>query len=482
MLEALFVSDTPYYITRWIFQRALGGIYFIGFLIALNQGRGLIGENGILPAKDLLPQIGFWEAPSLFHLHISDRFMMTAAALGLALSAAAIAGLTDAFSNWVSALCWFTLWALYMSFVNIGSVFYGFGWESLLLETGFLAIFFGASSSPPSLLVIWLLRWLLFRLMFGAGLIKLRGDECWRDLTCLIYHYETQPLPGPLSWYFHNAPVWLHKAGVVFNHFVELIVPFGFFAPGRIRTAAGLLTVIFQSTLIASGNLSWLNCITIVIAVACFDDHFWRALIPGTDRLPFLITEPAIAAMPVYIYWGLGFLIVTLSIRPAWNLISETQLMNASFEPFHLVNTYGAFGSITKQRFEVILEGTRDKVISPATEWREYHFKGKPGDVGRMPPQFTPYHYKLDWQMWFAAMSSYRYHPWIVPLIERMLRNQPEVMSLFAVNPFEGEPPARIRARLYLYKFAPASSNDWWTRTLQGEYLPPISLSDFKRD
>src|SRR3989449_480615 len=244
--------------TRFWFQRALAGIYLMAFLIAANQFIPLLGEHGLLPVRLYLPLTSFAQAPSLFWWDPSDRFVTTAIWCGVGLSVLALTGLSERWNSLFSASVWLLSWVLYLSLVNVGQVFYGFGWEMILLETGFLAIFLGAAQPPR--LVFWMLLWELFRIMFGAGMIKMRGDPCWRDLTCLYYHYETQPLPNPLSWYFHHFPPWWHRACVLFTHFAELIVPWFLFAPWRrVRAVAGLLTVYFQFTLILSGNLSWLN-------------------------------------------------------------------------------------------------------------------------------------------------------------------------------------------------------------------------------
>lgn len=476
MTGPFFMANTTYWITRFLFQRSLALVYLVAFLIVLNQFRPLCGDHGILPARLFLKRATFWEAPSIFWLKANDTVFQWGAIAGVTLSTLALCGITDAFGTWLSALTWLALWILYSSFVNIGQTFYSFGWEIMLGEVGFLAIFMGSMRSEPSAIPIWLLRWVLFRLMFGAGLIKIRGDECWRDLTCMAYHYETQPLPGPLSWYFHHFPMWLHKLEVLFTLFVELIVPFGYFGPRLLRHATGALTIAFQLTLIASGNLSWLNCITIVVAIACFDDSAFTWLAP---LLPAAIAGPtaAVAGMPPFVVYALMALVVILSIQPTMNLLSSGQIMNTSFDPFHLVNTYGAFGSITRVRYEVILQGTLDSVVTPSTEWREYEFKAKPGDPSRRPPQVTPYHYKIDWQMWFAAMSPYYQHPWILNFIAKLLQNDPETLSLIRVNPFSEHPPTFIRAELYEYHFTD-SGEAWWTRRRVEPYLPPLSLKD----
>ncbi len=472
------VQASQYWLTRFCFQRALGFVYFIAFLIVINQFHPLLGERGLLPARFFIKRVEFWQTPSLFWFDCSDRFLSVIAWGGLFLSLLALTGLSDAFGIWVSAAVWFLLWLFYLSFVNIGQTFYGFGWETLLLETGFLAIFFGSSNTTPPAVIILLLRWVLFRIIFGAGLIKLRGDECWRNLTCMYYHYETQPLPNPLSWYFHHLPPLFHKAEVLFTHFVEIIVPWGLFVPvPLVAASAGVLIVAFQALLILSGNLSWLNYITLVLCIPCFNDRILSRFIPIKPPVTIPISEPQQGVLIL-----LTAFVLLLSIRPATNLFSRRQIMNTSFEPLHLVNTYGAFGSITRERMEIIVEGTDDPVVTSATQWREYEFKGKPGNVNRRPCVVSPYHWKLDWQMWFAAMSDYLYHPWILNLAAKLLEGDKGVLGLLAGNPFPNGPPKYIKAELYHYRFTNfeerKKTGNWWVRTYVRQYLPPLSLQN----
>jgi hypothetical protein len=467
-----------YWRTRWLLQRTLAGIYLVAFLVAVNQFGPLLGSHGLTPVPFYLQHVGFWNTPSLFFLYYSDGFAATFAWLGVVCSLLAIIGLSERFGTPVSMVVWGVMWLLYLSFVNVGQTWYAFGWETLLLECGFLAIFLGARHVTPPIVVIWLFRWVLFRLMFGAGLIKLRGDPCWRDLTCLVYHYQSQPMPNPLSWYFNTLPVGVDKVGVLFNHMVELVAPLGYLVPWRqVRYAAGAATILLQGMLIVSGNFSWLNWLTIVIAISCFDDRALSRVLPvraGT-------IEPLGRAHQVTVT-ALAVLVGALSISPVLNLLSTGQLMNASFEPLHLVNTYGAFGSISRRRFEVVLEGTSDSVITPATQWKEYELKAKPGDLARRPPLVAPYHLRLDWLMWFAALSRDYADPWMLPLMARLLQNDKPTLGLMGTNPFPDRPPVFIRARLYEYRFTTADerrqTGDWWSRTLADEYLPPLSLRE----
>lgn len=487
--------------------RLMGVIYGIGFLIVLEQGPALFGSQGLLPAQDFLKKVeaatqggvsGFWHSPTVFWpdlLGASDTVLMLGGWVGLILSLILVSG----FGN---SILLFALWALYLSFVNIGQIFYGFGWEMLLLESGFLAIFlvpvmslrpFQEGGRPPEP-VIWMFRWILFRLMFGAGLIKVRGDACWLDLTCMQYHYETQPLPNPLSFYFHGLPSWLNQIGVLFTHFVELVVPWGLFGPRKLRHLAGCLIIMFQLMLILSGNLSWLNYITIAVAFSCFDDRFWMHRISsvsssfGTrleawyDRSHFSRGRLRDFAGARRIQVGLlGAFIFSLSLKPTLNLLSSAQLMNASFDSFHLVNTYGAFGRVTRKRMEVILQATQDPVIGPLTRWKDYEFKCKPGDPKRLPCLLSPYHYKIDWDIWFAAMESYQEHPWLVQLVGKLLKADAAALDLLASAPFGNFPPTFIRGELFEYRFAPQNSGAIWERIDRGLYLPPLSMEAQKR-
>ncbi|OKJ94553.1 hypothetical protein AMK26_32540 [Streptomyces sp. CB03234] len=470
-MEWFWFASSDYWLSRLVFQRALAGVYLVAFLCAALQFRALIGERGMLPVPAYLRRVPPRVAPSVFHLHYSDRFFALCAWAGAALSLALIAGAGDAVPLAVCMLMWAVLWALYLSIVNVGQTWYGFGWESLLLETGFLAVFLGNEDTAPPILILFLLRWLLFRVEFGAGLIKLRGDACWRDLTCLYYHHETQPMPGPLSWFFHHLPKPLHRVEVAANHVTQLVVPVLLFTPQPVASAAAGLVVLTQLWLVLSGNFSWLNWITIVLALSAVDGSL-------------VVDAPALPHPPLWygiLVLAVTALIVVLSRRPARNLLSRHQAMNRSFDPLHLVNTYGAFGTVGRVRHEIVIEGTDEPTVHPGTVWREYEFKGKPGDVRRLPRQYAPYHLRLDWMMWFAALSPAYAHSWFAPFVERLLEGDRDTLRLLRHNPFPDAPPVRIRARLYRYRFTTwrelRETGAWWHRTYVREFLPPTRLS-----
>lgn len=471
-----WLQAPDYELARLVLQRGLGVTYLVAFLVAVNQFRPLLGERGLLPVPRLLALTRFWQTPSVFHLHYSDRFAAVLAWAGVALSGAVVVGLPETGPPAVSLLAWLCLWAMYLSFVNVGQTFYGFGWETLLCEAGFLAAFLGPADTAPPTIVLVAFRWLLFRLEFGAGLIKLRGDRCWRDLTCLHYHHETQPLPGPLSWYFHHLPGSLHKLEVLGNHAAQLVAPVLLFAPQPVAGVAAAFIVVTQVWLVLSGNFSWLNLVPIVVAGACFDDRFLDGVLPGGGEA--LATPPGWHQVLVV---ALGVAVAVLSWQPVRNLASRRQRMNSSFNSLRLVNTYGAFGSVTKVRREVVLEGTDDPRAGPGATWKEYEFKGKPGDPKRRPPQVAPYHLRLDWLMWFVALRGSFDDRWLVALMQKLLEGDRPTLALLRANPFADAPPRAVRATLYRYRFTTRrerrETGAWWVRTRVGEYLPPLQLA-----
>jgi hypothetical protein len=471
------------WIVRLLLQRGTAAIYLVAFLTVVSQFKPLLGERGLLPVPEYLEQLSWWNAPSIFHWRYSDRLLDVVGWTGVAVSVLALLGLTERGPVWVSIAAWLLLYVLYLSIVNVGQKFFGFGWESMLLEAGFFTAFLGATRMQPTIIPILILRWMLFRTEMGAGLIKLRHDRCWRDLTCLYYHYETQPLPNPLSWYFHWLPKPMHRFSALASHFVQVIVPFALFAPQPLASIAGALIIFHQLVLIVSGNYSWLNWLTVVLGLSAFDDR----TISFVLRLhaPLLIARPLTFDVVLYV---LAAGMILLSLQPAMNLISPSQAMNLSYNPFHLVGAYGAFGNVGKERFEIVIEGTMDQVVTPATQWLEYEFKGKPGDPKRMPPQVAPYHLRLDWLIWFLPFSVMvtgsgirvpGYSRWFLRFVQRLLVADRETLRLMRRSPFGSEPPGFVRATFYQYRYSTAKERKetkaWWVRKLLGQYLPPTS-------
>ncbi|XP_047466015.1 lipase maturation factor 1 [Mugil cephalus] len=505
-----------YWLTRVVLLRAVAFIYFVAFSVAYNQNKQLIGERGLMPCKNYLNSVKRYVGgkiglaalaytPSvLWFLDWSD---MDANLDGVALAGMALSGFVLV-TGMANMLIMVSLWVLYHSLVSVGQLWYSFGWESQLLETGFLAIFLCPvwtlsqvpRRCPPSLITIWAFRWLIVRIMLGAGLIKIRGDKCWRDLTCMDYHYETQPVPNPMSYYMHRSPWWFHRFETLSNHFIELIVPLFTFLGRRMCMVNGALQILFQVVLIVSGNLSFLNWLTIVPSLACFDDvslGFWFRSGAGAKKAVLEIQNEDAAGRTLkptkgmfvrrVVNISLGILIGYLSVPVVLNLLSSRQVMNTSFDPLRIVNTYGAFGSITKERTEVIFQGTLSPdPKDPAAVWEEYQFLCKPGDVSRRPCLISPYHYRLDWLMWFAAFQTYEQSEWVIHIAGRLLSNDSTVLSLMDHNPFQGrDPPRWVRGEHFIYKFTqPGSSSaaqgKWWVRKRIGAYFPPVDLEGLR--
>jgi hypothetical protein len=488
---ALERKAPTYWLTRFVILRLLGFVYAIAFLVAINQILPLIGSDGLTPLSLYLTRVsgalgsseaGFMRLPSIFWLWRSDTALILFAWIGFILSLVVMAGFANAPSLTV-------LWLVYMSFVHVGQEWYGYGWEIQLTETGFLAIFLCPlvdmrpfPRRPPPLLIIILFRWLIFRVMLGAGLIKLRGDEMWRHGTALYYHFETQPIPGPLSRWFHFLPRVMLKIGVWFNWLAELIAPFFIFWPRLGRHIAGVIIILLQVVLILSGNLSFLNWLTIIPALACFDDRFWSRLLPR--RLIRIAEDAAVRSEPskamTTTAWMVATLIAILSFQPVGNMLSPGQIMNTSFDPLDLVNTYGAFGTVGKERLNLIFEGTTDEDSTDKANWKPYIYKGQAVLLEKRPPQIAPYQLRLDWQVWFAAMSSSEEYPWTFNLAWKLLHNDPLALSLFASNPFPGKPPRYVRAVLYRYSFVRPGDPQhlWWRRERIGIWMLPLSVND----
>lgn len=466
-----------YEIARQVLQRGVAACYLIAFVSAVNQFPVLLGDHGLLPAARFVAHVRFRESPSVFHWHYSDRMLRVLAWSGTAVAATLVAGLPQLGPPWLPMLAFLLLFAGYLSIVNVGQTFYSFGWESLLLEAGFVVAFLGSDQVAPPIFVILFCRWLLFRLEFGAGLIKIRGGREWRDLTALYYHHETQPMPNPLSWFAHHLPPWFHRSEVIGNHFAQLVVPFFLFAPQPVASVAALIVMLSQFWLVLTGNFAWLNWVTIVLAFSAVDDVTLRTLLPW---LPAEETAPDAPLWFVIVVSLATVLLVVLSYWPLRNLFARRQLMNASFNRYHLVNAYGAFGTVTRQRREVVVEGSDAADPADETGWRAYEFRGKPGDPEHRPRQFAPYHLRLDWLMWFLALGA-RDTRWFELFLARLLEGDRPTLRMLRVNPFPQAPPRYVRARVYRYRFStPAErreNGEWWVRSEVGLLVAPITLA-----
>jgi uncharacterized membrane protein YhdT len=477
------LTAPDYTIARIVIERGLALIYLVAFVVAARQFPALSGERGLQPARRLLARVRPRDAPSLFHWGYSDRRLAAVAWGGALVAGLLVLGLPQLAPLPVTMLAWLAVWGLYQSIVNVGGTFYGFGWESLLLEAGFLAVFLGNAEIAPPWLVLLAFRWLAFRVEFGAGLIKLRGDQCWRDLTCMDFHHETQPMPNPLSWFFHHLPRPLHRVEVLGNFVAQLVLPWALFLPQPIASVAAALMIATQLYLVVSGNYAWLNWVTIVAAISGISDEAFRTVLPflaAADGAGFAATPEwfTIAVL------GLSLLVLGLSWFPVRNMASPAQAMNASFNALHLVNTYGAFGTVGRERYELVIEGSAaERPAEP--DWREYRFKGKPDEPRRLPPQVAPYHHRLDWMLWFIPLSPAYGGAWFMRFLARLLEADRPTLALLRGDPFPDGRPIWIRARFFHYRFSTwrelRATGAWWVRTPVEDYVPPIRLDDLAR-
>ena len=451
---------------RWFF-RSLGLIYLIAFLSLAVQITGLIGVRGILPAERFLAAVrenyggsAWLRVPSLFLFGASDTTLRIACIAGAVVSIVIIMGFARR-----AALV--TAVVLYLSLVHAGQTFLSFQWDFLLLESGFLAVFL-----RPAFVRVWLFRWLLFRLMLLSGAAKLLShDPNWRNLTALRYHYESQPLPTVFAWYFHQFPLGIQKFSCGFMFFAEVVVPFLFFAPRRVRFFAAAMTITLQALIFITGNYTFFNLLTVALCLLLFDDAAFHHA-PARRIWPPATQRAVSVALSGFILLTSGFELLGTFFgtmpAPAATVLS-------AIAPFGVVNTYGLFAVMTTSRPEIVVEGSND-----GQTWREYGFRYKPGDLKRAPVWVQPYQPRLDWQMWFAALDNYRAEPWFVNLAVRLLQGSPEVLALLGRNPFPSSPPRYIRARLYDYQLTTAgerrATGDWWKREIKGEYLPAVSL------
>lgn len=478
-----------YFFTRWLFLRALGIIYLIAFVSLGIQVLGLVGENGITPAQSFLKAVAerfgperFWLLPTLCWLNAGDFFLQFLCGGGALLSIGLIIGFAE-----VPLLI--LLWMFYLSLATVCGEFLSFQWDILLLETGFLSIFFASLGvgpksfriSPPSHWTLWLLRWLLFRLTFMSGAVKLTsGDPAWRSLTAMTYHYETQPLPTWIGWYAHQWPVWFQKISTVGMFVIELAVPFLIFAPRRLRMLGGAAMIGLQILILLTGNYCFFNLLTIALCLLLYDDSFWPKWLRHWSEPD--LSRP-LRRWPKWLLAPLAVLILIVSTMQLlgmsrWRIDWPRPLfaLHRWVEPFHIVSGYGLFAVMTTSRSEIVVEGSKD-----AENWQEYEFKYKPGGLAVRPGFVQPHQPRLDWQMWFAALGSYHENPWFISFCIRLLQGSPEVLGLIKKNPFPDRPPRFVRALVYDYHFTDAAARrekgTWWRRELKGLYCPVISLT-----
>ncbi|MGB5397414.1 MAG: lipase maturation factor family protein [Gammaproteobacteria bacterium] len=465
-----------YTLTSALFLRLLALIYFIAFFSLGLQIRGLVGADGILPYalalqryQDLLGFDAFWIAPSLFWFFHDDFVLVSACVLGCIYAVLL-------FFNRYPRTSLVIMFLLYLSLAHAAQVFLNFQWDTLLLEAGFLAIFL----SSPSKYIVWLYRWLIFRLRFLSGISKIvSGDPTWANLTAVVYYFEVQPLPNWVSWYAHQLPQWVLMIGSALTLFIEIVIPFMMLMPRRYRFFAAWATIGIQLLIMATSNHNWINLLTIALCLFLFDDQAISRVLPA--RLQSWLTGQAMATtgpgrMHVISVALLALVIVPVSILQiveqlgggtAKGIIGQYEKQVAAF---HLVHPYHIFPTMPDTREELVISGSND-----GEHWQEYKFKYKPGDLNQRPPVVIPHQPRLDWMMWFVPL-----HPdfmlWFENFIDALLVNSPEVIALLETSPFPDSPPRMLKVDLYEYHFTDETtrnaSGQWWTRKYLGPFPP----------
>jgi predicted DCC family thiol-disulfide oxidoreductase YuxK len=469
---------TPTFATAaWLFLRALGLVYLIAFATFWWQSAGLIGDTGILPASSFFARVqevlgdgAFWRVPSFLWWDASSMALNVSCAAGIIAAISLILGFAP-------VPCLIFLWANYLSLTVAGQDFYQFQWDNLLLETGFLAIFLAPwqwrtswknRGTPPRLAHL-LLLWLLFRLMVASAVVKLAsGDPSWADGSALDYHYFTQPLPTPLAWFTQQLPSSLQWLSVKAMFFIEVVLPFGLFMPRRLRVFAVAGLAALQVLIALTGNYGFFNLLTLALCLLALDDAVFGKFRPIRDkkhRLPIWVLGPIAAAL-----FLLSLIPFAEAFRPRTIWFQD---LYSYITPFRTINGYGLFAVMTRDRPEIVVQGSMDGLT-----WKTYTFRYKPGDPRRAPPWVAPYMPRLDWQMWFAALGNVDGNPWFVHFLQRLLEASPDVLALLEDDPFDGQRPRFVRAQLDQYTFTTLGekSDAWWKVEPSGAYCPELSL------
>ena len=466
-----------YDLVSFVFLRFMGLIYLSAFVSFGAQALGLIGSHGILPLAELVKLISgragverFFAMPMLFWIDASDLAIRSVCWAGAGFSLLLI-------FNVLPRLSLLALYVLYLSLLYGGQTFMSFQWDTFLLEAGFLGLLLSFAQTPG----LWLLRWLLFRFMFMSGVVKLlSGDPNWWNLSALSYHFFTQPLPTPLAWYAAHFSPSVLKVATAGLFVVELVLPFLIFCPRRLRFCAAFGILLLQSCILLTGNYNWFNLQTMLLCLLLFDDAALQKVLP--QRLVRVLSRrvhlrPTKAVSVTVAAWGLVLVfssLVQMDERIGGSPPTAARALDQLIEPLRMVSSYGLFAVMTTERNEIIIEGSDD-----GTEWREYQFRYKPGDVARRPPWNIPHQPRLDWQMWFAALDDPRRVNWFPRFLEKLLENEPTVTALLEKNPFPDKPPQYLRAQFYDYTYSSGEELGkglWWRRRSLGLYYPVVHL------
>lgn len=469
-------ARNDYVLISAVFLRLLALVYLAAFISTGLQIIGLAGDHGILPVAEVIGQLraergwaAFWSYPTLFWIRADNDALFGVALAGCLFSVAL-------FLNIMPRISLVLLFVLYLSLFHAGQLFMNFQWDYLLLESGFLAIFLSGGSRP----VVWLFRWLLFRVRFMSGVAKLISqDPTWANLTALNYFFEVQPLPHWGGWYAHQLPDWMLRFGTGSALFIEILVPFLMFMPRRIRFAGAWATILMQVLILLTSNHNYANFLVLILCLFLFDDRAVGRVAPEA-LIRWITAEPAAAPAPGRVRGAamsvLAVVIFSISLVQMAEMFSGRRSpapVDAALDalrPLRIVNKYHVFPTMKTERIELVIEGSRDGI-----EWRTYEFRYKPGDVQHRPQVIVPHHPRLDWMMWFVP-SHPVFLPWFERFLERLLENSPAVLGLLESNPFPAEPPRFLRVGVWRYRFATpelrAAGGQWWEREFLGPFYP----------
>jgi lipase maturation factor 1 len=496
---------------RWIFLRALGLIYFSAFYSLLFQIKGLIGPNGILPAADYLQAVNaalhaqsYWTVPTLLWFGASNGALLTLCWLGLLASLLVTLNLWPRASLLICFLC-------YVSFVSVARDFSGYQSDGMLLEAGFIALFFAPAGlrpglgedNPPSRASLFLLQWEWFRIYFESGVAKIgSGDLAWRQFTAMDDYYQNGPLPTWIGWYVQHLPHWFHASATVYTLVTELLIVWMLFLPRRFRIVCFFIVTPFEISIIATANYTFLNYLVLLLGVLLLDDHFlewvlplrFRELIRGKNATATTSAAQLAAHTPhrqssrgewrerftplrrLFAGVCLGLVFYSTTALLLWMFMPALPLPEApvrALEPFRIANSYGLFAVMTHERYEIEFQGTLD-----GKTWIAYPFRYKPQAIDKAPGIYAPYQPRFEWNLWFASLGSWQQSRFVIWTEERLLKNDPDVLALFASNPFPDVPPREVRAIKYQYWFTDMqtkrATENWWRREELGPYAPAL--------
>lgn len=502
ILRWLFGPDFKppgYLAARWLFLRALGLIFFSAFYSLVFQIRGLIGPDGILPAQEYLIQVSrffgasrFWHAPTLFWWSSSDRFLLGVCIVGMAASVLLFLNIAP---RGMLIVCLVT----FLSFIAAARDFASYQSDGMLLEAGFISLFFAppgwwprwGSSDPPSRASRFLLVWLMFRIYFESGIAKiLGGDPEWRHLTAMDEYYQNGPLPSWISWYATQLPHWFHAATAALTLALELALIFAIFLPRRLRIALFFLITAWQAGIILTSNYAFLNYLVLVLGFLLLDDQFLSWMLPRNLRpaatLPAGAPEPSLAEPQAH-GWHYRLRLWVQAFFLSWIFYATSALLLfmlvpgaplpaspiRALEPFRIANDFGLFAVMTRGRYEIEFQGSND-----GQTWTPYPFRYKPQDVHSAPRIYAPYQPRFDWNLWFASLGNWQEYPWVIRVEQSLLSGAPDVLALFGKDPFPEHPPEEIRVLMWQYWFTSWSerreTGAWWRREEVGRYGPTL--------